>query len=233
MKPSVEALDWGVIDYGVALERQRGLFEELIAERGRGGLESGAGWLVFCEHPPVYTLGRSGKQENLLVSEQWLRGRGAALYRVERGGDITFHGPGQIVVYPVVDLERVGPEKKEPGSTPGMGLRQYVGALEQAVIETVAEFGIEAGRIEGKTGVWVKDRKVAAIGVKASRGVVMHGLALNVATDLGWFEWINPCGMAGAGVTSVEKETGRKVAVEEVKTVLCERLKQGLGIGVR
>ena len=225
MAVKVEYIDWGVIDYAGALERQRELFEAVSGGAG--------GSVIFCEHPHVFTLGRSGRDENLLVSEQALRSKGAALYRVERGGDITYHGPGQIVVYPVLDLERVG-----------LGLREYIAALETAVIDTVAEFGsrnadggfsyAEVVRIPGKTGVWIKDaggeRKLCAIGVRASRGVVMHGLALNVATDLGWFGMINPCGMAGAAVTSMEMETGRKIALEEVKMLLVERLKENLRI---
>jgi lipoyl(octanoyl) transferase len=242
MTPVVELLDWGVIDYAEALGRQRELFERLVAAKcggpgvsmndpGRGFPSSGgvsakpAGWLIMCQHPPVYTLGRSGRVENLLVSEEMLRERGAALHRIERGGDITFHGPGQLVVYPILDLDALG-----------LGLRAYVEALEQSVIETVAGFGIEAGRIAGKTGVWVggdknlPPRKICAIGVKASRGVVMHGLALNVATDLGWFELINPCGFVGGAVTSIERETGRKTEMAAVKKLLGERLKENLKI---
>jgi lipoyl(octanoyl) transferase len=212
MNPPVELLDWGVVDYSEALARQRKLFEGLIAAKMRD--ESGVGWIVLCEHPHVYTLGRSGKEKNLLVSEEFLRSRGASFHRTERGGDITYHGPGQTVVYPILDLERVG-----------LGLREYIAALEQAVIETVAEFGIEAGRVAGKTGVWVGgQRKICAIGVKSSRFVTMHGLALNVATDLEWFEHINPCGMAGSAVTSMERELEREFDREEVKRVLCGRL---------
>ena len=219
----VEFVDWGVVEYGVAVERQRELFERLIAEKETA--TPGAGWLVFCEHPHVYTLGRSGVADNLLVSEDVLREKGAALYRTERGGDITYHGPGQIVGYPIVDLERLG-----------LGLREYVGALEQSVMEAVAAFGIEAGRVPGKTGVWIRDargeRKICAIGVKASRGVVMHGFALNVSTGLEWFGLINPCGFVGGEVTSIERETGRRIEMAEVKKVLREKLKSRLGIEI-
>jgi lipoyl(octanoyl) transferase len=215
MRPSVDFVDWGMVDYAEALERQQALFD--------GVLSGSDGTVVFCEHPHVYTLGRSGQAGNLLVSEEFLRSRGAALYRTGRGGDITYHGPGQIVGYPILDLERVG-----------LGLREYIGALEQAVIETVAKFGVVAGRAEDKTGVWIKDakgeRKICAIGVKASHGVVMHGFALNVATDLGWFELINPCGFVGGAVTSMERETGREVALGEVKELLRERLSENLNI---
>jgi lipoyl(octanoyl) transferase len=254
MTPCVELLDWGMVDYAGALSRQRALFDELIARKSaanRPGTaefamasEAGcddvsAGWLILCEHPHVYTLGRSGKSENLLVSGELLRERGATLHRVDRGGDITYHGPGQIVGYPILDLDRAG-----------LGLRAYIAALEQAVIETVALFGIAAGRVEGKTGVWVGDRgdfetaeaesplsrkperKICAIGVRASRGVVMHGFALNVATDPGWFEMINPCGFAGGAVTSMSAETGQKIASEEVKRVLCGRLGANMGLKI-
>ncbi len=214
MKPSVEHLDWGTVDYSEALERQRAMFDAVL-----GGA---AGTVVFCEHPPVYTLGRSGKAENLLVSEEFLRSRGAALYRIERGGDITYHGPGQIVGYPILDLDRLG-----------LGLREYIAAIEQAVIETCAEFGVTAGRTVGKTGVWVCDKKICAIGVRASRGVVMHGFALNVSTDLGRFDIINPCGMPGIEATSIEKETGRKIALAEVKKALCGKLCDNLGVRSR
>jgi lipoyl(octanoyl) transferase len=268
MKPLIGFRDWGVVDYAEALEMQRRLFNELIARKnaataegrnsgGASGILEGpsnggspgtsegrdAGWLIFCEHPHVYTLGRSGRAENLLVSEEFLRSKGAALHRIERGGDITYHGPGQIVAYPIVDLDIVG-----------LGLREYVEVLEEAVIETVAAYGIEAGRVAGKTGVWVggateecseqiprradalarddgrraADSKICAIGVKASRGVVMHGLALNVATDLDWFRLINPCGFAPGAVTSIENETGRKVDMAGVKRVLRDKLLEKL-----
>jgi lipoyl(octanoyl) transferase len=167
MAAKVEFVDWGTVDYAEALARQRELFDRLIAAKSDAVVASGpeaarqktaeevrqmrsdhkkwAGWLVFCEHPHVYTLGKSGKNGNLLVSEEFLRSRGATLHRTERGGDITYHGPGQIVGYPILDLEKAG-----------LGLRGYIAALEQAVIETLAHFGIEAGRVDGKTGVWVK-----------------------------------------------------------------------------
>ncbi|MDR2882529.1 MAG: lipoyl(octanoyl) transferase LipB [Alistipes sp.] len=254
MKPWIEFADWGVIDYGIALKIQCELFDRLVEskEQPTSDKTEGAGWLVFCEHPHVYTLGRSGRDENLLVSEDALRAKGAVLYRTERGGDITYHGPGQIVGYPIVNLERLD-----------LGLREYIGALEQAVIETLARFGILAGRVSGKTGVWVglkpreeahpsvetdindlevfsshrwfqpsevAPRKICAIGVRASRGVVMHGFALNVSTDLKWFDLINPCGFVGGAVTSMERETEEKIALDEVKRLLRERLSDNLKI---
>ena len=241
MTPSVELLDLGTIDYKECWERQQELFDRLVAEKtggttgdpakarsfpSRGGVPDRAGWLILCEHPHVYTLGKSGHEENLLVGEEFLHSVGASFYRIDRGGDITYHGPGQIVGYPILDLEKTG-----------MGLRGYIEAVEQAVIETVAEFGIEAARSEGKTGVWIKDargeRKICAIGVRSSRFITMHGFALNAATDLKWFDHINPCGFTGGGVTSIEAETGRSVAMEDVKEVLCGRLASNLKIGLR
>ena len=240
MKPAVRLLDLGTIDYEEALSLQRELFDGLVT-RKESGEGADAGWIVVCEHPHVYTLGRSGRAENLLVNEEFLRSRGAALHRTDRGGDITYHGPGQIVCYPILDLERLG-----------IALREYVGALEQSVIETLAAFGIEAGRSEKGTGVWVTsggadrggrgergeggarggkdERKICAIGVRSSRFVTMHGLALNVATGLEWFENINPCGMVGGAVTSMERELGNTVPVKGVGRVLVDRLGRNLGV---
>ncbi len=246
MTPSVEFLDLGVIDYNECWERQQELFDALVAEKMRGaGDPAKAGWLILCEHPHVYTLGKSGRCENLLVSEEFLRSVGTSFHRTDRGGDITYHGPGQIVGYPILDLEKTG-----------MGLRDYIEAVEQSVIETVAEFGIAAGRSEGKTGVWVREsnhpalrapfhrrgtsrtdtplqgneRKICAIGVRSSRFITMHGFALNVATDLKYFDHINPCGFMAGGVTSIEAETGKNIPMDEVKRVLCGRLGENLRI---
>lgn len=226
MKPSAEYLDAGTIGYAGCWELQRRLFGELAAEKAAGGGDPRkAGWLILCEHPHVFTLGKSGCAENLLVDEEFLRGKGASLHRTDRGGDITYHGPGQVVGYPILDLEKTG-----------MGLREYIWAMEQAVIETVAAFGIGAGRSEGKTGVWVSDargeRKICAIGVRSSRFITMHGLALNVATDLGWFGYINPCGFAGGGVTSIEAETGRNADMEQVKEILRGRLSENMKVNI-
>lgn len=190
---TVRMEDWGCVEYGSALARQKEIFEEVLS-----GEDDGV--IVFCEHPDIYTIGRGGRLENA---------RGVEVVRVERGGDVTWHGPGQVVVYPIVRLRT--------------GLREYIAALEQAVIATVAEFGITAGRIAGKTGVWVGAKKICAIGVRASRGVVMHGLALNVAADLRNFSRINPCGMSDAEVTSIEHEIG-PVDVSVVKEVLGREL---------
>ena len=187
------------------------------------------GCLLVVEHTPVYTLGKSGKPSNMLISEEQLQRLGAEFFHIDRGGDITFHGPGQIVLYPILDLEQLG-----------IGLRRYIDLLEGAVIETVAHYGISAERLEGATGVWICDRnasgepsrwrKICAIGVKASHFVTMHGLALNVATDLNWFTMINPCGFVDKGVTSIARETGREIDIEQVKRLLVENLAKGLGV---
>ncbi len=184
------------------------------------------GTLLVVEHPPVYTLGKSGRVENLLVPEAELERLGAPLFRIDRGGDITFHGPGQLVGYPILDLERIG-----------LGLRDYIDALEETVIRTVARYGIRAGRIAGASGVWLGEksafpRKICAIGVRASRYVTMHGFALNVATDLDWFRRIHPCGFADRGVTSIARETGSIPPMEEVKELIRTYLSEILNVEI-
>ena len=211
--------------YKECWEYQLSLFNELLAKQGDGS--DFAGTIIFVEHPAVYTLGKSGNIDNMLIDEARLKALGAEFYHIDRGGDITFHGEGQVVCYPILDLEKLG-----------IGLRRYVELLEQSVIETVAEYGIDGGRLEGATGVWLCDemtnsvgeklqqnwRKICAIGVKASRFVTMHGLALNASTDLKWFTMINPCGFVDKGVTSISKELGREVSFDEASKVLCEKL---------
>lgn len=201
----------GLTEYGKALELQRGIFDRLLEAKNSGAEE--AQEILLLEHPHVYTLGKSGNEGNLLVDPDFLRSINAGYFRTERGGDITYHGYGQLVGYPILDLERLG-----------MSLKGYIELLEQGVIDTVARYGIEAGRMEGATGVWViknhSARKICAIGVKASRYVTMHGFALNVMTDLGYFSHINPCGFTDRGVTSIENETGSKPSLEEVARLL-------------
>ena len=202
---TVRTIDLGRMPYRDCWEYQQRLFDVLTARRGDASDE--AGWLLTVEHPPVYTLGKSGHESNMLVSDEFLRSIGASYFHTDRGGDITYHGYGQLVGYPILDLERLG-----------LSLKEYV---EECVIRTVAEYGIEAGRLDGATGVWIEGdtpraRKICAIGVKASRYVTMHGFALNVTTDLRYFSYINPCGFVDKGVTSVEKETGARPSLEEV-----------------
>ena len=217
--------------YKECWEYQQRLFNDLLAKQG--GDDDFVGTIIFVEHPAVYTLGKSGNMSNMLIDEVRLKALGAEFYHIDRGGDITFHGEGQVVCYPILDLEKLG-----------IGLRRYIELLEQSIIETVAEYGIEGRRLEGATGVWLCDeaenpageklqrnwRKICAIGVKASRFVTMHGLALNAATDLKWFTMINPCGFVDKGVTSIAKELGREVSFEEASKVLCEKLLANFGL---
>ena len=257
-----------------------------------GESSASAGTILLVEHPPVYTLGKSGHAENLLIGREALEAMGAQFFHIDRGGDITFHGPGQLVCYPILDLERLG-----------IGLRAYIGALEEAVIRTVAVYGITAGRMAGASGVWIGPgiggetrsrttgcrgdnggncniggksdggksgdsksgdsgenrneagicdsgrtcdseigvgnrasarvpRKICAIGVRSSRYITMHGFALNVTTDLGWFTRINPCGFTDRGVTSIERETGRKAAMGEVKELVVKFLSEILNVRI-
>ena len=221
----------GRMPYKECWELQQQLFEEQLAKRGD---ESDfVGTIIFVEHPAVYTLGKSGNISNMLIDEARLKALGAEFYHIDRGGDITFHGEGQVVCYPILDLQKLG-----------IGLKRYVELLEQSIIETVAEYGIASRRLEGATGVWLCDevvnaagesvprnwRKICAIGVKASRYVTMHGLALNASTDLKWFTMINPCGFVDKGVTSITKELGYEVSFDEASKVLCEKLLANFGL---
>ena len=175
--------------------------------------------LLLLEHFPVYTIGRGGDESNLLATPQRLRELGTELIRIDRGGDITFHGPGQIVAYPIVEL-------RDP-----LDLRRYVRTLEAAVIETAAAFGVEGARLPGHPGIWVDGvRKLGAIGVRVRRGVTTHGLALNVNTDLRWFDEMIPCGIRGKSVTSLARELGVPVPMEDVEEALARRLAVGLGL---
>lgn len=208
--------DAGLTEYRAMLELQRNLFNELIEAKKKG--ETGNEYLILTEHKPVYTIGRHGHPENLLVSEAVLASGHVALERIERGGDITFHGPGQLVAYPIIDLQKRR-----------LGVKEYVSILEQAVINTIGRFGINGERVEGATGVWIgkgtpRERKICAIGVKCSRFVTMHGLALNVNTDLSWFSRINPCGFVDKGVTSIAIETGSDADMGLVKSILATEL---------
>ncbi len=176
--------------------------------------------LLFCQHPPTYTLGKSGKPEHLLLDEAALAAHGATFHRINRGGDITFHGPGQLVAYPLLDLENFRPD-----------IHWYLRALEEAVIQTLTGYGLQAGRIAGLTGVWLdwqegaaNPRKICAMGVRCSRWVTLHGLALNVNTDLKYFGYIVPCGISDKAVTSLQAELGYAVPVEEVQERLLAAL---------
>ena len=219
--------DLGRIDYKAAWDLQEKTLNEVVALKNGSSDQGFPGGQVvyFCEHPHVYTLGKSGKNNNLLIQDEFLKKIHADFYRINRGGDITYHGPGQIVGYPVIDLESLG-----------IKVRDYVRLLEEAVIRTLDHYGIRSGRLEGATGVWLnvetpsRTRKICAIGVRVSRYVTMHGFALNVNTDLRYFQYINPCGFTDKGVTSMQQELGREMNLQEVGEVLKERLQEGLQV---
>ena len=210
--------NWGIISYEQAWEKQTGYFEALVQAKQVG--REYANRIIFCEHPHVYTLGRSGKERNMLLSEEQLRRIDATYYHIDRGGDITYHGPGQQVCYPILNLEDFG-----------LGLKEYVRLLEEAVIRVCASYGIEAGRVDKATGVWLEGdtscaRKICAIGVRSSHFVTMHGLAFNVNTDLRYFSYIHPCGFVDKGVTSLQKELGHEVPMEKVRRRLEAELRK-------
>jgi len=224
---SVVYKDIGLKDYKETWDFQTEIFNKLVEckKPGSTAVEREGkilpGTLIFVEHPHVYTLGKSGSENNLLLNHIQLLAKDASYYRIDRGGDITYHGPGQIVGYPIFDLEILK-----------VGLKEYIYKLEEAIIKTVGEFGIVASRLEGGTGVWLdpetqgKARKICAIGVKASRFVTMHGFAFNVNTDLTYFNNINPCGFTDKGVTSLEKELGEKQDFDTVKKIVKRNLEE-------
>ena len=219
MKLSIE--NWNLLPYAEAWTRQKEYFNALIRAKEAG--QECANRIILCEHPHVYTLGRSGQERNMLLNERQLAEMGVTLYHIDRGGDITYHGPGQLVCYPILNLEEFS-----------LGLKAYVNLLEEAVIRVCASYGITAGRLAKATGVWlepetVRARKICAIGVRSSHFVTMHGLALNVNTDMKYFGYINPCGFVDKGVTSLQRELGREIPMEEVKERMAEALLQLLG----
>ena len=222
MAQKVNLIDKGLIDYKECWDFQEGLFKKTVDRkielRDGKTKEKTEDHLIFCQHPHVYTLGKSGKQENLLIAEQLLNEIKAEYYKINRGGDITYHGPGQIVMYPIFDLDHFFTD-----------IHKYMRYLEEAVILTLGEFGIKGGRVDGATGVWLdigtpKERKICAMGVKSSRWVTMHGIALNVNTDLSYFNHIVPCGIVDKSVTSMENELGREVDMKEVQNALQENM---------
>ncbi len=214
---TIQFMDLGLSEYGQTWERQellmKGILDRKMANQTLPEAERlvTPGYLLFVEHPPVYTLGKNGEMHNLLLSSTQLADKKVSFYQTNRGGDITFHGPGQLVGYPILDLENFG-----------MGLRQYIYSVEEAIIRTLAQYEITSSRDPKATGVWLDvglptARKICAIGVKSSRFVTMHGFALNVNTDLDYFRYINPCGFIDKGVTSMEKELGGWVDFNKVK----------------
>ncbi|MCX6255820.1 MAG: lipoyl(octanoyl) transferase LipB [Bacteroidia bacterium] len=225
MSYSVVYKDVGQKDYKETWDFQADIFKKLVDSKkqgiGVGDLVRNKlpGTLIFVEHPHVYTLGKNGSENNLLLDYIQLQAKDASFYRIDRGGDITYHGPGQIVGYPIFDLDVIK-----------IGLKEYIYRLEEAIIRTVGEFGLKASRLDGGTGVWLnpeisgKARKICAIGVKVSRYITMHGFAFNVNTDLTYFNNINPCGFTDKGVTSLEKELGGKQDFDSVKNKVKKNL---------
>lgn len=221
----------GRVAYREAWAWQRALQTGLVAAKRSGGPPPRHAVLVV-EHPPVFTLGAGADASNVLATEADLAAAGADLMAVDRGGDVTFHGPGQLVVYPILDLDRLA----TPEGEPLRDLHRYLRELEEAVVRTCAAFGVAAGRVDGRTGVWVgpdargAERKVCAMGVRCSRWVTMHGLALNVTTDLAWFDRIVPCGIADRGVTSLAAETGAEPEADVVERTLLAHLADRLSL---
>ena len=218
MNKKVAFKDLGLIDYKKCWDYQEELFAEILSVKSSNRKEnktvSTKNHLIFCEHPHVYTLGKSGDEKNLLVNEDYLKSRGATFHKINRGGDITYHGPGQIVGYPILDLDNFFTD-----------IHKYLRFLEEAVILTLKEYGLESERSPGETGVWFdigtpKARKICALGVKSSRWVTMHGFAFNVNSDLSYFGNIIPCGITDKSVTSLQKELGKKLDMDEVKNKL-------------
>lgn len=220
--PIVKVQDLGLIDYKKAWDFQEDLLKQAvdikIENRKNDTAVLPAQYLLFCEHPHVYTLGKSGAESNLLLDQNHLDQIEAQFYKINRGGDITYHGPGQLVMYPILDLEQFFTD-----------IHKYMRYLEEAVILTLAHFGIEATRYDGLTGVWLdaerpNARKICAMGVKCSRWVTMHGIALNVDPNLAYFGNIVPCGIQDKAVTSMSKELGKPVDLQKVKEILCQQM---------
>ncbi len=213
--------DLGLISYSDALKIQEEYFNNNLDEKKSTGSGKTNNTLLFCEHKHVYTLGKSGAENNLLINDKFLKSIDAEYHKSSRGGDITYHGPGQIVGYPIFDLEKFD-----------MLARKYIFNLEQVIIETLKEYNIKGERLGGATGVWldtnnpIKTRKICAIGVKVSRWISMHGFAFNVNTDLSYFGHINPCGFTDRGVTSLQKELGKEIDIKQVK----EKLKKNFSL---
>lgn len=221
---TTELIRAGLIDYQQGWDYQQKLFDEIVAQKmanRQNNLQNPtSNYLITCEHPPVYTLGKSGSDDNLLLNDEQLKSIGATYHKINRGGDITHHGPGQLVVYPILDLENFFTD-----------IHLYLRNLEEAVINMLAKLGIEAGRFPGYTGVWIEPdkptaRKICAMGVKCGRWVTMHGIALNVVNDLKYFDYIVPCGIKDKDVTSIQREIPhQQVDFQQVERLLLEEIK--------
>jgi lipoyl(octanoyl) transferase len=223
----VKFIELGLKDYQEAWDYQVSLFDKTLAVKSENRnlpaeqQKATDNYLLFCEHPHVFTLGKSGDEKNLIISKEELNAVHATYHHINRGGDITYHGPGQIVGYPILDLENFFTD-----------IHKYMRLMEESVIQTLKEYNIEAGRIAGLTGVWIdftnerKARKICALGVKTSRWVTMHGFAFNINPDLRYFAYIVPCGIQDKAVTSLEKELGKKVDIREAQEILKEKFRQ-------
>lgn len=232
MNKQIIVKDLGHKDYKETWDYQESLFEEIVELKHKNRAENTEvptpNYFLFVEHPHVYTLGKSGHIENLLIDEAALAKKGASFYKINRGGDITYHGPGQIVGYPIIDLENFFTD-----------IHKYLRSLEEVIIRTLADYGIKGERSEGETGVWLDvgtpfARKICAMGVRASRWVTMHGFALNVNTDLGYFDNIIPCGIRGKAVTSLNVELSKeKVDTEEVKRYILKHFEEIFGVSIK
>lgn len=225
--PEVIYRNLGLIDYKEAWELQEDIFKSTVDQkiqlRKELTTEPTKNYILFCEHPHVYTLGKSGDKEHLLLNDEQLSKQNAVYYKINRGGDITYHGPGQLVVYPILDLDHFFSD-----------IHKYLRFLEEAVIQTLLEFGIKSGRVEGLTGVWIDGdkptaRKICALGVKSSRWVTMHGIGFNVNSDLSYFSHIIPCGIQDKAVTSMKSELGYEVDFEKVSSILKDKLATQFG----
>jgi lipoyl(octanoyl) transferase len=214
MHKEIQYIDWKLIPYKDAWEKQKELFDELVKLKSdfeNPNEESIIQRFILCEHPHVYTLGKNGQSNNMLVNDQFMEKINASYYHIDRGGDITYHGPGQIVGYPILDLQLLH-----------LSLKDYVHCIEEMIILTLKDYQLEASRMQGATGVWIdankpNPRKICAIGIRACRYITMHGFAFNVNTDLSYFSYINPCGFVDKGVTSLSKELQNPIEIEEVK----------------
>lgn len=229
----VQYRDLGLIDYKEAWDYQEGLFDGIIKQKMLNRNSDADeqiptdNYLLFCEHPHVYTLGKNGSENNLLIGQMQLSDKKATFYKINRGGDITYHGPGQLVGYPILDLDNFSPD-----------VHQYVSFLEEAVIRTISEYGLDGTRLKGASGVWLdpdnpaKARKICAVGIRTSRWVTMHGFAFNINSDLSYFDLINPCGFTDKKATSLQTELKRSFDMEEVKDKVLKHLTTLFGMEV-
>lgn len=216
MSKDIQCHNWGLIEYNQAWTKQEEIFNQQIALKSNELPTTNH--LILCQHPHVYTMGKSGDDDNLLLNYIQLQAKNASFVKTNRGGDITYHGPGQIVGYPIFDLSNFN-----------IGLKQYIWLLEQAIIQTLEYYNIPSQRLEGATGVWLdvgkpQCRKICAIGVRSSKFITMHGFALNVNTQMEYFQYINPCGFVDKGVTSIQQELGNPIDIQDVERVLVSAL---------